>query len=55
MANGVVPASTPALEVGGATGIIVDNNSTAGAASRIYFSTEQAPLSAVKLTQPGLK
>lgn len=54
MANGVVPATTPATEVGGASGIIVDNNSTAGGASSIYFSTEQVPLNAVKLTQQGL-
>ena len=54
MANGVVPATTPATGVGGASGIIVDNNSTAGAASSIYFSTEANPLNAVKLTQQGL-
>ena len=54
MANGVVPATTPATEMGGASGIIVDNNSTAGAASSIYFSTEANTLNAVKLTQQGL-
>jgi hypothetical protein len=54
MANGVVPATTPATEMGGASGIIVDNNSTAGAASSIYFSTEANILNAVKLTQQGL-
>jgi len=54
MANGAVPATTPATEIGGASGIIVDNNSTVGAASSIYFTTEQNPLNAVKLTQQGL-
>jgi len=54
MANRVVPATTPATEIGGASGTIVDNYSTAGAASSIYFSTEQNPLNAVKLTQQGL-
>ncbi len=54
MANGLVPGTTPAKEIGGASGIIVDNNSTAGAASSIYFTTEQNPLNAVKLTQQGL-
>jgi hypothetical protein len=54
MANGLVPWTTPAKEIGGASGIIVDNNSTAGAASSIYFTTEQNPLNAVKLTQQGL-
>ena len=54
MANGVVPGTAPATEVGGASGIIVDNNSTAGAASSIHFTTEQNPLNAVKLTQQGL-
>lgn len=50
----LVPGTTPATEIGGASGIIVDNNSTAGAASSIYFTTEQNPLNAVKLTQQGL-
>ena len=53
LVNGAVgPVS--AQQVGGTSGIIVDNNSTQGQASSIYFSTEGAPLSAVKLTQQGL-
>jgi len=46
------PNST--AESGGASGIIVDNNSTQGQASTIYFSTETNVLNAVKLTQQFL-
>ena len=42
------------LEGGGTSGIIIDNNSRSGQASSIYFSTETAPLNAVKLTQQNL-
>jgi hypothetical protein len=52
--NGATTGPAPAQENGGASGIIVDNNSTMGQASSIYFSTEAAPLNSVKLTQQGL-
>jgi hypothetical protein len=45
---------TSGTENGGTSGIIVDNNGTAGQASSIYFSTAAARLTAVKLTQQGL-
>lgn len=50
LANGVAGPNSP-KEFGGASGIIVDNNSTSGQAHSIYFSTEGSPLNAVKLTQ----
>lgn len=52
LVNGA-PGLTSA-QVGGTSGIIIDNNSTMGQASSIYFSTEGVPLNAVKLTQAGL-
>jgi len=45
---------TSARQAGGASGIIVDNNSLAGQASSIYFSTEGGTQNAVKLTQQNL-
>jgi hypothetical protein len=39
---------------GGPSGIVVDNYSTAGQASSIYFSGAQTPNTAYKLTQDGL-
>jgi hypothetical protein len=39
---------------GGSSGIVVDNFSTAGQASSIYFSGTRAPNLAIKLTQNGL-
>ena len=53
LANGAAGPNSP-QEFGGASGIIVDNNSTQQQASSIYFSTEGAPLNAVKLTQRNL-
>jgi hypothetical protein len=53
LANGVAGPSS-AKQVGGTSGIIVDNNSTAGQASSIHFCTQNAPNNAVKLTQTGL-
>ena len=53
LVNGL-PGPPPAQENGGVSGIIVDNNSTAGQASSIHFTTEAAPNNAVKLTQQGL-
>jgi hypothetical protein len=53
LANGVAGPNSP-KEFGGASGIIVDNNSLQGQASSIYFSTEGMPLNAVKLTQQNL-
>jgi hypothetical protein len=53
LANGVPGPNSP-VEGGGASGIIVDNNSTQGQASSIYFSTESGALNAVKLTQQNL-
>jgi hypothetical protein len=53
LVNGVPGPNSP-RENGGASGIIVDNNSSSGQASSIYFSTEGAPLNAVKLTQQNL-
>ena len=50
LANGANGPNSP-QEFGGASGIIVDNNSTSGQAHSIYFSTEGSPLNAVKLTQ----
>ena len=40
---------------GGSSGIVVDNFSTAGQASSIYFSGTRAPNLAIKLTQNGLQ
>jgi len=45
---------TPVQENGGTSGIIIDNNSTQGGASSIYFSSQQNPRNAVKLTQLNL-
>ena len=45
---------TTADQPGGTSAIIIDNNSTAGQASSIYFTDEANPGSAVKLTQNGL-
>jgi hypothetical protein len=42
-------------ETNGTSAIIVDNISTVGHASSIYFSTEGPPRRAVKLTQNGLQ
>ena len=53
LANGLPGPNSP-QEFGGASGIIVDNDSLSGQASSIYFSTEGAPLNAVKLTQGNL-
>lgn len=52
-ANGV-PGPNSLQEYGGASGIVVDNNSLQGQASSIYFSTGFAPYNAVKLTQQNL-
>ena len=48
---------SPVDEVGGTSGIIVDNVSTVSQGSSIYFSTQATPTgaSAVKLTQSGLQ
>jgi hypothetical protein len=53
LANGVAGPNSPG-EGGGASGIIIDNNSLSGQASSIYFSTETVPLNAAKLTQQNL-
>jgi hypothetical protein len=53
LVNGAPGPNSPQVS-GGASGIIVDNNSNAGQASSIYFSTESAPYNAVKLTQQNL-
>ncbi len=54
LANG--STLTTAQEVGGASGILIDNDYVAqGGGSSIYFSTEGVPLNAVKLTQQGLQ
>jgi hypothetical protein len=45
---------TTADEPGGTSAIIIDNNSTAGQASSIYFTNQADPKGAVKLTQNGL-
>jgi hypothetical protein len=45
---------TTANEAGGTSAIIIDNNSTAGQASSIYFTDQADPKGAVKLTQNGL-
>ena len=45
---------TTADQPGGTSAIIIDNNSTAGQASSIYFTDEANSGSAVKLTQNGL-
>ena len=46
---------TTANEAGGTSAIIIDNNSTAGQASSIYFTDQGDPKGAVKLTQNGLQ
>ena len=59
--NGCVIARTGAgvttflSEPGGTSGIVIDNSSTAGQASSIYFSVQRNPFGAVKLTQNGLQ
>lgn len=53
LANGAAGAG-PTRANGGVSGIVIDNNSPLGQASSIHFSTEGAPLNAVKLTQQGL-
>lgn len=54
LANGSTLTSAQAN--GGTSGIIIDNNYvTKDGGSSIYFSTEAAPLNAVKLTQQGLQ
>jgi hypothetical protein len=45
---------TTADEPGGTSAIIIDNNSTLGQASSIYFTNQADPKAAVKLTQNGL-
>lgn len=45
----------PVREGGGTSGVVVDNQSTAGQASSIYFTNLAAPGRAVKLTQSGLQ
>jgi hypothetical protein len=40
-------------EAGGTSAIIIDNKSTAGQASSIYFSDQIAPRAAFKLAQTG--
>lgn len=45
----------PVRQGGGTSGIVVDNQSTAGQASSIYFTNLGAPGNAVKLTQNGLQ
>lgn len=45
----------PVRQGGGTSSIIVDNQSTAGQASSIYFTNLAAPGNAVKLTQSGLR
>jgi hypothetical protein len=45
----------PVREGGGTSSIIVDNQSTAGQASSIYFTNLASPGNAVKLTQNGLQ
>ena len=45
----------PVREGGGTSSIIIDNQSTAGQASSIYFTNLGAPGNAVKLTQNGLQ
>ena len=45
---------TTADQPGGTSAIIIDNNSTAGQASNIYFTDQANAGSAVKLTQNGL-
>ena len=46
---------TTAQEIGGASGILIDNDYVAKTGgSRIYFSSDGVPLNAVKLTQQGL-
>ena len=54
LANGTT--LTSAQEIGGASGILIDNDYvTKTGGSSIYFSTEGNPLNAVKLTQQGLQ
>jgi hypothetical protein len=54
LANGAT--LTSAQEIGGASGILIDNDYvTKTGGSSIYFSTEGVPLNAVKLTQQGLQ
>jgi hypothetical protein len=48
-------ATVSVSEAGGTSAIVVDNVSTAGQASSIYFSTQRLPFLAVKLTQNGLQ
>lgn len=48
-------ATTIVSEPGGTSGIVIDNASTAGQASSIYFTTQRNPFAAVKLTQNGLQ
>lgn len=47
-------APLPVNEAGGTSGIVIDNQSTAGQASSIYFTNEPTAASAIKLTQSGL-
>jgi hypothetical protein len=54
LANGTT--LTSAQEIGGASGILIDNDYvTKTGGSSIYFSSEGVPLNAVKLTQQGLQ
>jgi len=53
LVNGVPGPNSP-RQAGGASGIVVDNNSPLPQASSIYFSTEGGAQSAVKLTQQNL-
>jgi hypothetical protein len=54
LANGTT--LTSAQEIGGASGILIDNDYvTKTGGSSIYFSSEGNPLNAVKLTQQGLQ
>jgi len=48
-------ATVSVSEAGGTSGIVVDNVSTAGQASSIYFSSQRLPFLAIKLTQNGLQ
>jgi len=47
-------APLPVTEAGGTSGIVIDNESTAGQASSIYFTNEPTAASAIKVTQSGL-
>ena len=44
----------PVTEIGGTSGIVIDNQSTLGQASSIYFGNLAGTSTAVKLTQNGL-